>query len=71
MLKPPYTNGIMDLTEEQKSDIRKKLLEIKSRPPLLNEYGNDETLDTFNLVATYNKENDLKINGDTAEFLLN
>jgi hypothetical protein len=62
------TNGVLELTEEQKNTIRNKLLQIKS-----GFEGTEETpeLSTHGLVSSYNCANpDMLINGDTAEYLL-
>lgn len=68
-LKPPYTNGVMELTEKEKTDIKVILNKIVEEfVPSMEQVQ----IDTFYIVATYNTMKDVKIiNGDTAEFLLN
>lgn len=67
-LNPPYTNGVMILTDKEKIEIKAKLQEIKEGfTPSMEQ----PVIDTFYIVAKYNEENEFKINGDTAEFLLN
>jgi hypothetical protein len=68
MLRPPNTNGIMELTEKEQMEIKAKLGIIKS-----NFVKTDDKpfCDTFYITATYNRENpDMPINGDTCEMLL-
>jgi hypothetical protein len=66
--QPPYVNGEMVLTDEQVKTIKDQLLQIQTGFVPSDE---QPVCDTFYLVSSYNKENqDLLINGDTAEMLL-
>jgi hypothetical protein len=66
--KPPKINGIMlELTEEQILDIQTKLVAIRDA---FEETDEQPVCDTFYITSTYNRENTLKINGDTCEALL-
>jgi hypothetical protein len=66
--QPPYVNGEMVLTDEQVKTIKDQLLQIQTAFVPSDE---QPVCDTFYLVSSYNKENqDLLINGDTAEMLL-
>jgi hypothetical protein len=68
MLRPPNTNGIMELTKAEETDIRAKLEAIQT-----DFVGTDEQpmCDTFYITSSYNKENvGNEINGDTVQFLL-
>ena len=68
MDKAPTTNGVMELTDLQKQDIKAKLQQIISD---FIPSGLDREIGTHELVSQYNYANpDLLINGDTAEFLL-
>lgn len=66
--QPPYSNGIMDLTDVEKTDITAKLQAIvQAFVPT----DFQSTPDTFYIVSNYNTQNpDAPINGDTAEVLL-
>lgn len=67
-VNPPSTNGVMVLTDEEKVEIKGKLEAISSSfIPSIEQ----PELSTFYVVATYNKDNDFKINGDTYEALMN
>lgn len=65
--QPPKINGEMTLTDAQVKDITDKLIAIRAA---FEETDMQPFCDTFYLTATYNKENTLKINGDTCEMLL-
>ena len=66
--KPPFINGLMDLTEEQATDIQAKLVVIRDAFDPTDE---QPVCDTFYLTSTYNRENpDFPINGDTCNMLL-
>jgi hypothetical protein len=66
--KPPFVNGVMELTAEQGTEIQVKLVAIRDAFDPTDE---QPVCDTFYLTATYNLENpDFPINGDTCEFLL-
>lgn len=62
-INPPHTNGTMQLTPEERSEIKEKLVVIVSEfVPTMEQ----PEIDTFYITATYNRENEFKINGDTA-----
>lgn len=63
----PQINGEMELTQEQVDAITVALVAIRDA---FEETDEQPVCDTFYLTATYNKENTLKINGDTCEALL-
>lgn len=64
----PHVNGLMDLTEEEATAIKTKLIAIQDAFVPTEE---QPVLDLFYTVATYNKENpDTPINGDTATAIL-
>jgi hypothetical protein len=66
--QPPYTNGVMDLTEKEILLVKGRLQEIADEfvPDMYN-----EQINTFYLTATYNRENPKEcINGDTCEMVL-
>lgn len=65
--KPPKINGLMALTDEQALDIQAKLVAIREN---FEETDEQPVCDTFYLTATYNRENEFKINGDTVEMLM-
>lgn len=66
--KPPFANGEMELTDEQTTEIREKLIIIREG---FKPTDDQEQVDTFYVTATYNKENpDTPVNGDTVEMLL-
>jgi hypothetical protein len=65
--KAPNINGVMELTEEQENVITAKLNTIRAK---FEETDEQPVCDTFYLTSTYNRENEFKINGDTAEHLL-
>jgi hypothetical protein len=64
----PHVNGLMELTEEEVTAIKAKLVAIQEA--FVPTEG-QPVLDLFYIVATYNKENpDTPINGDTAQAVL-
>lgn len=65
--QPPKINGLMELTEEEILSIKTKLVAIQIAFEPTDE---QPTCDTFYLTATYNSENDFKINGDTMSYIL-
>lgn len=66
--QPPKINGIMTgLTDAQILDIQTKLVAIRDA---FDPTDDQPVCDTFYLTSTYNKANDLKINGDTCQMLL-
>jgi pyridoxal/pyridoxine/pyridoxamine kinase len=66
--QPPNVNGIMDLADTEKADIKAKLDLIISGFVATDE---QPLIDTFYIVSNYNKENpDNPINGDTCGFIL-
>jgi len=66
--QPPAKNGIMEITEQEKTNIKSSLLQIQTS----FEASEDEPeLTTHGLVTRYNYANPtLLINGDTAEYVL-
>ena len=65
--QPPTINGVMDLTAEEQATIKLALQQIQTD----FEPSEDAPIcDVFYMVAAYNRQNDLKINGDTATSLL-
>jgi hypothetical protein len=66
-LQPPHVNGEMELTEEEQADITAKLQVIIEN---FEETDEQPVCDTFYIASTYNRDNNLKINGDTAQVLL-
>jgi len=65
--QPPEVNGIMDLTEDEVLEIQAKLQVIVSAfEPTDDQFY----CDTFYMTAEYNRENEAKINGDTASYCL-
>lgn len=68
LVNPPHSNGIMQLTEEERLSIKEKLQVIQSEFVPTN---NEEVLSIHGLVSIYNIENiDNEINGDTAQSIL-
>jgi hypothetical protein len=66
--QPPFTNGVMELTEEEITLVKGRLVEIKEE--FVPDYYND-VISTFYLTATYNKEYTTeRINGDTCEMVM-
>jgi hypothetical protein len=66
--KAPYVNGLMDLTDDEKVEIKGKLQVIVAEFDPTDE---QPVADTFYITATYNRENpDFPINGDTCQALL-
>jgi len=65
--QPPEVNGIMDLTTDEVLEIQAKLQIIVSSFEPTDERP---VCDTFYMTATYNNENEIKINGDTATYCL-
>lgn len=66
--QPPYTNGLMTLTDDEKAAIKKQLEMI-----MVSFVADDfsPVCDTFYIVSRYNEQNvGNEINGDTAEFIL-
>jgi hypothetical protein len=67
-VQPPHTNGVMELLEEEKEEIRAKLIVIQEA---FKETDEHPVCDTFYLTATYNAENvGNEINGDTCQMIL-
>ncbi|AGK52042.1 hypothetical protein [Bacillus sp. 1NLA3E] len=65
---PPEVNGIMDLTDQEKANIKVKLQMIKAGFVASDD---QQAPDTFYITATYNQQNPTTpINGDTCEMLL-
>ena len=66
--QPPFINGVMELTEEQATDIQAKLVAIRDAFDPTDE---QPVCDTFYLTSTYNRANPtMPINGDTCQMLL-
>lgn len=68
MKMPPETNGVMDLNQEEISEIKTKLLLIQADFVPTDE---EEVLSLHGLVSRYNNANpDFAINGDTAQMVM-
>jgi hypothetical protein len=65
--QPPQIGGVMDLTPEQETDLKAKLEAIVQAFEPTDE---QPVCDTFYVTATYNRDNEFKLNGDTVEYLL-
>jgi hypothetical protein len=65
--QPPQIGGVMDLTPEQETDLKAKLEAIVQAFEPTDE---QPVCDTFYIKATYNRENDFKLNGDSVEWIL-
>lgn len=66
--QPPYTNGIMVLSNQESEVIRIRMNAIITAFDPTDE---QPVCDTFYIVSTYNQQNPGDpINGDTAEFIL-
>lgn len=66
--QPPEVNGIMDLTDAEKTDITSKLQAIVTAFVATDDAP---VCDTFYITSTYNKANpSAPINGDTCSSLL-
>ena len=67
MANAPTVGGVMELTEEDITQIKDKLVLIREAFVATDE---QPVCDTFYLTSTYNKTNTFKINGDTAQYVL-
>jgi hypothetical protein len=68
MLQPPNINGVMTLTDAEKTDVTTKLQTIQAA---FVPTDFQVVADTFYITSTYNKQYPgLLINGDTCEALL-
>jgi len=64
---PPYVDGIMNLSDEDKTIVKNKLIDIKNSFVPTDDLP---VITTLYIVSVYNSSNDLQINGDTCESLL-